>query len=52
MSLIGLGIPSFIQSLRTNWEKARKIHPEKKEKIDALLNELSKLENKHVKRSY
>ena len=52
MGLIGLGIPSYMKSLKTSWNKIRKSNPEKKSKIDALLKELSKIETKHVKRSY
>jgi len=52
MSLLGLGVPGFIKSMRADWESARKTNPERKEKIDALLSELSKIEDKHVKKSY
>jgi hypothetical protein len=52
MGLIGLGIPSYIDLLKTNWNKIKKSNPEKKSKIDTLLKELSKIEEKHVKRSY
>jgi hypothetical protein len=52
MGLIGLGIPNFMNSLKENWSKLKKSNPEKKTKIDSLLKKLSKVENKHVKRSY
>jgi len=52
MGLIGLGIQNYMKSLKTNWEKLKKSKPEKKAKIDALLKGLSKIEEKHVKRSY
>ena len=52
MTLIGLGIPNLIDSLKMNWGKLKKSSPEKKARIDALLKGLSKIEEKHVKRSY
>jgi hypothetical protein len=52
MGLIGLGIPSYMKSLETSWKSLKKSNPEKKVKIDILLKGLSKIEEKHVKRSY
>jgi hypothetical protein len=52
MTLIGLGIPSYIKNLRENWEKLKKSRPEKVQKINELLKGLSEIEKKHIKRSY
>ncbi len=51
-SLVGLGISSYVKSLRESWEKLKKSNPDKKAKIESLLKGLSKIENKHVKRHY
>jgi len=52
MTLIGLGIPSYIKSMRETWEKTKKSRPEKTKKINELLKELSEIEKKHIRRSY
>ena len=52
MGLIGLGIPSYTDNLKTKWDKLKKSNPEKKERIDELLKGLSKIEEKHITRSY
>jgi len=52
MTLIGLGIPSYIKTLKEGWEKLKKSRPEKVQRINELLKGLSEIEKKHVKRSY
>jgi len=52
MTLIGLGIPSYMKILKEGWEKAKKLRPEKIQRINELLKGLSEIEKKHVKRSY
>jgi len=52
MTLIGLGIPSYMRSLKEDWEKLKKSRPEKVQRINELLKGLSEIEKKHVKRSY
>ena len=42
MGLIGLGIPTYMESLKTSWNSLKKTHPEKKSKIDVLLNHVEK----------
>jgi hypothetical protein len=52
MGLIGLGIQSYMDSLKSNWEKLKKSNPDKKLRIDELLKGLSKIEEKNIKRNY
>ncbi len=52
MTLIGLGIPSYMKILKEGWGKLKKSRPEKVSKINELLKGLSKIEEKHVKASY
>ena len=52
MILIGSGISTYLVSLKKTWEKMKKSNPEKKIRIDELLKGLSKIEKKHIKRSY
>ena len=52
MTLIGLGIPIYIKSMKETWEKMKKSRPEKTKRINELLKGLSEIEKKHVKRSY
>jgi len=52
IGLIGSGIPSYLDSLKKNWEQIKKLNPEKKSRVDELLKGLSKIEEKNVKRNY
>ncbi len=52
MILVGLGTSPYMKALKDAWKGLKKSNPDKKAKIDLLLKKLSRIENKHVKRSY